>query len=157
MEEANRFVQQGDFIEKHNTRFAVPPAKEGDAHRAIQGYDLYKTFCTQEERIVNDFTVSYKGKILQLTKEQPATIRPKDHVTICQHLDEKITVRIRNIQLSFKEIGMQKQKKLTPVEYVSQENALGIEEGIASLPLEGFLDDLYNQKYHPENRNFSRC
>jgi hypothetical protein len=158
MDEANRFVQQGDFIEKHNARFAVPPAKEGDAHRAIQGYDLYKIFCSKDERIVtSDFTVSYKGRILQLAKDQPATIRPKDHVTICQHLDEKITVRIRSVQLNFKEIGMRKQKKLTPVEYVSQENALGIEEGTANIPLEGLLDDLYNQRHHPENRNFSRC
>lgn len=158
MDEANRFVQQGDFIEKHNARFAVPPAKEGDAHRAIRGYDLYKIFCSKEERIVtSDFTVSYKGRILQLAKDQPATIRPKDHVIICLHLDEKITVRIRSVQLNFREIGMRKQKKLTPVEYVSQENALGIEKGAANIPLEGLLDDLYNQKYHPENRNFSRC
>jgi hypothetical protein len=158
MDEANRFVQQGDFIEKHNARFAVPPAKEGDAHRATPGYDLYKIFCSKEERIVtNDFTVSYKGRILQLTKEQPATIRPKDHVTICQHLDGKITVRIRNVQLNFKEIGMRKQKNLSPVEYVLQENTLGTGEVVASLPLEELLDDLYNQKYHQENRNFSCC
>ena len=158
MEEANKFVQEGDFIEKHNTRFALPPAKEGNAHRATQEYNLYKIFCAKDERIVtNDFTVSYKGKILQLTKDQPAIIRPKDRVTICQHLDGKITVRIRNVQLNFKEIGMRKQKNLTPVEYALQENVLGIEEGAASLPLEVFLDDLYNQKYHPENRNFSCC
>ena len=50
-------------------RFAVPPAKEGDAHRDTQGYDLYKIFCSQEERIVtNDFTVSYKGKIMHLPR-----------------------------------------------------------------------------------------
>jgi len=157
MAEANKFVQQGDFIEKHNAKFAVPPAQEGNAHRSIQGYDLDKIFCEQEERIVtNDFTISYKGKIIQLTKYQPAIIRPKNRVIVCQHLDGKITIRIRNYELSFKEIGMRKVNKLSPIDYVSQERNDSLENMAPAVPLAGDLREaVINPKIEVENRNFS--
>jgi transposase len=153
MEQANKFVQQGDFIKKHNAKFAVPPAQEGDAHRSTQGYDLDKIFCTQEERVVtNDFTISYKGKVIQLTKHQPAIIRPKNRVIVCQHLDGKMTVRIRNCQLNFEEIGMRKTKELSPVEYVNNGKMS------PALPLVGVLREaMNNHKLKIEKRNFSCC
>lgn len=153
IEQANKFVQQGDFIEKHNAKFAIPPAQEGDAHRSIQEYNLDKTFCIQEERVVtNDFTISYKRMVIQLTKDQPAIIRPKNRVIVCQHLDGKITVCIRNCQLNFEEIGMRRTKKLSPVEYVNSEK-IG-----PSLPLVGGLrETLNNHNLEIENRNFSCC
>lgn len=122
MEAANQFVQKGDFIQKHNTKFAVPSAAEGNAHRSIENYNLYDIFCTQENRIVNnDFTVHYKRKLFQLNKRQAAIIRPKNYITISEHLDGKITLKIRNNQLNFKEVGMRKANKLSPVAHVLQE------------------------------------
>jgi hypothetical protein len=157
MAEANKFVQQGDFIEKHNAKFAVPPAQDGDAHRSIQGYDLYKIFCTQEERVVtNDFTVNYQSRILQLTKYQPAILRPKDHVIVCRHLDRKITVRIRNNELCFEEIGMRKISKISPVDYVMQERAYGPETEACVVPFSGSLREArIDPESGIENRNFS--
>lgn len=158
IEEANRFVQNGNFIARHNTRFALPPAQDGDAHRSIQGYDLYKIFCAQEERVItNDFTISYKGKIMQLTKQQPTIIRPKNRVIVCEHLDEKVTVRIRNSQLNFKEIGMRK-RKLTPIDYVLQENDKCQEHMPSSVPFKEDLKELVGKgNLNVENRNFSLC
>ena len=155
--EANQFIQQGNFIAKHNEKFAIPPTQEGDAHRTIQGYDLDKIFCTQEERIVtNDFTISYKGKILQLTSHQPTIIRPKNRVVVCQHLDGKVTIRIRNYQLHFKEIGMRKVNKISPVDYVLQERDNSLENMVADIPLAGSLrEPIINPKSKIENRNFS--
>jgi len=157
IEEANKFVQHGDFIERHNAKFAVPPAQEGDAHRSIQGYDLDKIFCTQEERIVtNDFTISYQSRILQLTKYQPAIIRPKDHVIVCRYLDGKITVRVRTHELYFKEIGMRKVSKISPVDYVSQERDNSLENEACDIPLAGGLREVpINPIAMVENRNFS--
>jgi len=156
MAKANKFVQQGDFIEKHNAKFAVPPAQEGDAHRSIQGYDLYKIFCVQEERVVtNDFTVSYQSRILQLTKYQPAILRPKNRVIVCRHLDGKITIRIRNNELCFEEIGMRKINKIRPVDYVVQEKD-DIENMVPDVPLAGGLREaIINSEIGVDNRNFS--
>jgi len=155
--EANKFVQQGGFIEKHNAKFAILPAQEGDAHRSIQGYNLDKIFCEQEERIVtNDFTISYRGKIIQLTRNQPAIIRPKNRVIVCQHLDGKITIQIRNYELGFKEIGMRKVNKLNPIDYVSQERDVSLENMASDVPLAGSLrETVINPKPGVENRNFS--
>lgn len=159
IEEANQFVQQGDFIEKHNAKFAIPALQVGDAHRSTKEYDLYKLFCTQEERVVtNDYTVRYKGKIMQLAKHQIAVVRPKNRVTICEHLDGKITICLRGYQLNFKEIGMQKIGKLSPVDYVSQENANGLENRGPNIPLDGSSGAaINNQNLGVENQNFSCC
>ena len=80
IEEANRFLLEGNFIQKHNAKFAVPPAQERNAHRSIQGYDLYQLFCSQQEHIItNDFTISYQRRIIQLIKEQPCPTKEKNN------------------------------------------------------------------------------
>jgi hypothetical protein len=158
MEAANQFVQEGNFIQKHNEKFAVEPATEEDYHRSIEGYDLDALFCTQETRLItNDFTVHYKRKKFQLEQHKTSTIRPKDSVTICESLDGKITMFIRNNQLKFKEIGMRKVGKLSPVDHVLQENNISQEENGQNLPLYGDLMTSKNRKAGSEDRHFSRC
>jgi hypothetical protein len=157
MEAANKFVVSSGFIEKHNTKFGVAPAQEGDAHRSIEGYDLYKTFCSQEERVItNDYTVRYKGKVMQLAKHQPAIIRPKNRVTIREHLDKKLTISIRNYSLNFKEIYVRETKKLTPVVQVLKDKVNEYNDSAAACPLAAIPKDLINQQdFEHENRNFS--
>ena len=123
MEAANKFVQEGTFIQEHNAKFAVEATTKGDAHRSTEDYDLNALFCIQRSRVImNDFTVHYKSRKFQLERHRTATIRPKDHVTIGESLDGNISMFIRNNQLTFKEIGMLKRGKLSPVDYVLQEN-----------------------------------
>jgi len=159
IESANKFVQAGNFIASHNAKFAVPPATEGDAHRPIKEYDLGDIFCTQVNRKVNnDFTVHYKRRIIQLEKDQPAIIRPKDHIIMCEHLDGKMTIRIRNNKLNFKEVGMRKVRKLSPVEFVLKEKEELQENEDAQIPVLGILGMGYNhQNMGVENQNFSLC
>lgn len=159
MEAANMFVQGGDFMAKHNEKFAVPPAAEGDAHRSTDGYNLYNAFCTQEERVItNDFTVHYKRKKIQLEKEQPTIIRPKNRIVVCEHLDGKISIYIRKSRLNFKEVGIRKIGKISPVDYVLRENDEFQEKAPLSGPLYGNLvGALNNQNLGVENRNFSCC
>ncbi len=45
IEDANTFVQDGGFLEDHNERFAVDPARPGDLHRPLAGYDLDNILC----------------------------------------------------------------------------------------------------------------
>ena len=159
IEAANKFVQEGNFIASHNAKFAVPPATEGDAHRSIKNYDLNDVFCSQETRKVNnDFTVHYRCRIIQLEKDQPAIIRPKNHVIVCEHLDGKMTIKIRNNKLNFKEVGMRKIGKLGPVENVLSENEHLKERIATKLPVLGVGEMGINyRKIILENQNFSRC
>ncbi len=123
IQSANQFIQEGSFMQEHNAKFAVEPALEGDFHRSIEDYALNALFCTQENRVItNDFTVRYKLKIFQLERRNKATIRPKEFVTICEHLDGKISIHMRNHQLNFKEIDMQIKGKISPVDHVLKEN-----------------------------------
>ena len=156
---ANEFVQKGSFMDSHNAKFAVPPATVGDAHRSTDGYNLYDIFCSQEERVItNDFTIQYKRKLLQLEREQPTIIRPKNHVIVCQHLDGKVSIGFRGHRLNFKEIGMRKIGKLSPVDYVLQENGDLQENTTLVAPLYGDFDTALNsQNLGDENRNFSCC
>ena len=116
-----------------------------------------KIFCVQEQRIVtNDFTISYKGKIFQLIKNQPAIIRPKNRVIVCQYLDRKISIRVRNFELNFKEIGLHKITKLSPVDYVLQQRGDSPGSRVYDAPFEGKLEGVItNTKTEVENRNFS--
>lgn len=66
MEEANKFLE--GYIEKHNRKFGVKPAKEEDVHMKIaKGINLNKLFRVREERKVrNDNTIQYEKELYQL-------------------------------------------------------------------------------------------
>jgi len=132
IEEANRFVQEGDYLKKHNTKFSVTPEKPGNAHLLLQGHNLDNILCQKNTRVVmNDFTVSYDTRILQLEKHQPAIVRPKCRVEIYEHLDSSLSVHIGRSKLYFTEIGTKKKGKLSPVSYVNMQD--GVEEVGVSL------------------------
>ena len=109
IEEGNRFLCESNFIAKHNARFAVPAAQQGDGHRLAELYDLNSIFCMKEERILaNDYTIRFNNKIYLLGKG--LSIRPKDHIIVNIYLDESMKLTIRNVNLQFKEIIARPQK-----------------------------------------------
>jgi len=155
IEGANRFIQAGNFVTRHNAKFAVQPTQDGDVHRPAKEYNLDMIFCTRQERVVtNDFTISYKGKIIQLTKNQPAIVRPKNRVAVREHLDGKLTISIRDSLLSYKEIGMRK-KKIKPIDYVRMEIENCFECGVPSFPFKENICVSNNKCCNVQNRNFS--
>jgi len=160
IDSANKYIQNSDFIEKHNAKFSVPPEIEQDAHRSIKDYNLDNIFCSRETRVVtNDFTIHYKRKVFQLEKQQQTIIRPKNQVIVREHLDNSITMRIRNINLNFKEVAMRKKHKLSAVEYVNLHKTDSFNEAKNSRhPFCGNLEfDANNQNDSSKNRNFSCC
>jgi hypothetical protein len=125
IEQANMFLKKEEYIEKHNAKFAVDPIAPGNAHRDLANHDLNQIFCIKEERVLtNDFTISYKGRIIQLEKDQRALIRPSNKIIVHEHFDNSLTLYIRNIKLNFREIGMRKKAQISPTQYVQQENLL---------------------------------
>jgi hypothetical protein len=65
LEDANKYLQEGNFIQNHNSRFSIEARKTGDAHRSIENYNLDAIFCSKVERaITNDLTIHYKSKLI---------------------------------------------------------------------------------------------
>lgn len=106
IEAANEYVRNSAFIEKHNAKFAVKPAQKGDAHADWKSYNLDDVFSTQETRILaNDFTITYQKRIFQLHRQQRTYIHPKHEIIVRTALDNKLSLWIRNIKLSFNELS----------------------------------------------------
>ena len=122
MSSANQFLRETNYIQKHNDQFAVSPAQEGDAHASIAGYDLDNIFCIKEERILmNDFTISYKKRILQLIRHQKAVIRPKEAIRVHEHLDGSISLHVRGYTLQCSQIAVRQEVRISPVGHVNLE------------------------------------
>ena len=87
----------------------MKPAEETDIHRSAEGYALDRIFCTKEERVLqNDFVIAYKKRLFQLRAEQKTILRPKDNITVEEHLDGTIVLSIRKTILFFTEIKARK-------------------------------------------------
>jgi len=117
---ANTYVQEY-FINYYNKKFSKRTSKRTDLHRSIVAYNLEDIFSIQKTRILcNDYTITYNKRIFQLEKHQYSILRPKNEILVQEHLDNTITLKIRNIYLRFTEIGVRKIGKLNPVEFVNQ-------------------------------------
>jgi hypothetical protein len=105
IEDANKFLRESNFIERHNAKYAVQPMQKGDAHRDHTAYNLADMFTIQETRILGqDFTITYEKRIFQLHKQQKTIIRPKDVITVKTSLTGIVSLAIRKTELSFHEI-----------------------------------------------------
>lgn len=112
METANEYLRN-EYIEKHNQKFSVAPAKEGDVHQNIQGYEFNDIFCLKEERkINNDFTVQYEKRWLQLEAKQPTIIKPKETVQVWDRFGGELTIVIRKTKLNHIELLRKPEKKV---------------------------------------------
>lgn len=105
VEEANRFLQER-FLTAFNEKFSVEPASSSDLHQTLtekEQKNLPSIFSRQEKRTVqNDFTFSFQNQWYQLTEQQPVTICKKDEVTVEEHLDHTIHIRLRSKELDYK-------------------------------------------------------
>ena len=104
-EEANEFIEK-QYIPKHNQKYSIEPAAGTNFHKDATGYDLDEILCIKETRILNsDFTLRYKNKWYQLEKKQKTLIFPKNEITVTTHLNGKVTLSIRTINLFFHAIN----------------------------------------------------
>jgi len=101
IEAANRFVQEV-YLPDHNQRFAVEARQPLDLHKPLMDYNLSTILCIKDERkVMNDFTISYKNKLIQLLKEQKAVIRPKERIAVHEDFNGTIHLFLRKIELDF--------------------------------------------------------
>lgn len=90
VDEANRLLKSG-FVDDLNKKFATDLKKLNDRHRPVdEKTNLAAIFSCEEERsIANDFTVRYKSRLFQITKQADLP-RVRDKLIVAEHLDGSI-------------------------------------------------------------------
>ena len=103
IEEANKFLEK--YIPKFNAKFAVIPNRRKNLHKKLNKQteeNLDQIFSIQNMRVVNnDYTVMFKNNFFQLDKQQSTTVYKKDKITIEEHLNGEIKLRLRNTYLNY--------------------------------------------------------
>lgn len=99
VEEANKYLPV--FLNKHNKRFKVNPAKEGNLHRPLpENIDLDLVLSIKEERVLrNDFTISYENKFYQILDRINGR-----KVTVEKRLNGRMYITYKGKRLNYKEI-----------------------------------------------------
>ena len=91
LEQANTFLRE-HYIAEFNRRFAQPSAERGTAFRKCGRRDLDWVFSIQTERTVaHDNTVVLQNRFLQLDKTRFRNTLAGCTVTVCEHLDGRIS------------------------------------------------------------------
>ncbi|MFA6018595.1 MAG: ISNCY family transposase [Patescibacteria group bacterium] len=141
--EANAFLTE-HFIPWFNKKFSVEPASLSDLHQPLterEKKSLQSVFSRQETRIVqNDFTLSFQNQWYQLSEHQPATVCKKDEVTIEEHLDHTIHIRLRGKELNYTLLPKRPKKAFVP--FVIAKSAPQIHEPQANHP--------WRQRFHTD-------
>lgn len=113
---ANDFLK-ATFVPDFNRRFAVHPVSPANLHRPLAAKELNQLpaiLSRHAQRSVNaDFTVSYRNRWYQLTKEQTATVRKKDRLTVEERLDGSVHLRLRGKYLNYKILPARPSKVVT--------------------------------------------
>ena len=92
VEEANRFLRDS-YLPEINRKFGVPAAEKGHAFVPVRGQDLDRIFSVQHERVVaNDNTVKLGEQVWQLGRTRWRGTLAGCRVTICEHLDGRVTI-----------------------------------------------------------------
>jgi hypothetical protein len=106
LDEANRYLEE-IYLPFWNERFAVEPAEPRDVHRRLpKRFDLESLFAeTLTRTIGHDFTITYKGRKLQIAKSQARGIRPGQKLTIELRLDGSTRYRWKNRYLDLEVVA----------------------------------------------------
>jgi hypothetical protein len=93
IEAANAYLD-AEYIPWRNRRFSVRPTCSVNAHRSIRPYDLKAILSVQQIRTVtNDYTVRYRGQVLQIERRSIRAGLRKAKVMVEQRLDGSLKLR----------------------------------------------------------------
>ncbi len=105
IEGANELLT-GGFVDNLNAKFAREPKDPKDYHRRVpKGLDLNEVFSFEETRVVmNDWTIRYQNRMLQVLKKSRPLPRPGDRVVLRTLLDGQIQLLHQGRKLKFEPI-----------------------------------------------------
>lgn len=102
--DANRFLE--GYLPKFNTQFAVDTVSNTNLHQPLTAEEkknLDSILSRHTPRTVqNDFTLSFNNQWYQIMPTKSVAVRKKDKVTVEEHMDSTIHVRLRGKELSYK-------------------------------------------------------
>lgn len=105
IEEANRFLQETNYWEKHNKKFSVRPTSSENAHRespseeALDNILCYKT----SRKILKNFELQYNNVIYQICPEDQLRRLQYASVTVLEKLDGTINIEHNGRKIHFTE------------------------------------------------------
>ena len=121
---ANIFLKE-EFLPRYKEKYGVEPRIKTNLHQKLtleERNGLDSIFSRQSIRVVkNDFTITLNNQLFQLLKDQPATIRKKDKITIEEWTDKSIHITLRGKGLNFKAIS-ERPKKREKIEWIIPAN-----------------------------------
>jgi len=105
MAAANHYLWQ-HYVPQHNARYSVHPAANTDVHRPLLATQrLEQILSVREHRtVMNDYTLSYEGKLMQILEHQTVRVDPGDKVEVEMRLDGSRHLRFKDSYLNFKGI-----------------------------------------------------
>lgn len=107
IEDANSYITD-EFIPDFNRRFAVEPASKADLHTMLgvkEQKQLPIILSRKETRSVhNDYTVAFNNDWYQIIASQSVTVCRGDKLTIEEHRDGSIHLRLRGKDLAYKRL-----------------------------------------------------
>ena len=102
-EDANCFLKM--YLPKFNAQFSVQPTTRANLHKPLttdEKKNLDSIMSRHTPRTVqNDFTIAFDKQWYQLTATQSIALRKKDVVTIEEHTDDTIHIRLRGKELNY--------------------------------------------------------
>jgi len=118
MEQANEFLKE--YLPKHNTNYAVAPAKETNLHKPVpKQLNIEEIFCIKEFRsITGGYTIQWRNRIF-LIKNPSITMR-KQRVCVMERFDGKITLKLNGKHLSFEEVTIKDLLALAKIQKAAQ-------------------------------------
>ena len=110
MEDGNKFLKEY-YIPNRNKKFGVKPLNPTSAFRPLlPEHNLTSIFSSRTNRkVLNDYTIRYKNKWFQITKEQKKRVFTKSKVEVEERLDGSIHLLYKGIYLKYKEITKRQQ------------------------------------------------
>ena len=104
-EEANRFIET-HYLSDHNRRYAHTAASETDFHcKRPSKAKLDAVFCLEQERVLSlDWVVNYKGRLLQLERQNQHHAPAKSRVLVRENQAGELHIQYRGHRLGFTQI-----------------------------------------------------
>ena len=112
IDEANKLLSES-FVNHLNEKFAKPAANLEDAHVQVGSHvDLDQIFCWEFSRIVrNDYTIQFENQHFQIRDQCLKGLRPKAKITVKRHMDQSITLWLKNQALTYEAVTPEKEEK----------------------------------------------
>ena len=106
LEGANAFLDD-EFLTDLNEKFNVPARAQSDLHRRVpRCVKLERVLSFQEERVVqNDWTIRWRNRWFQLTKENQKLALVQRKLTVCEQLDGTVLLLLGKRVLSWEEFA----------------------------------------------------